>query len=582
MKNKILPSKVSQPAAIKGPSGNLICDKNSLLRVYKNEYINRLSSKPPLSQYKEAQTLKEELFTTRMKISSMIKTDQWKLDNIIKVCKRLKNGKSRDSHGLTYELFKPEIAGPDLMNSLVVLFNKIKDQLIIPEFMQLATITSLYKRSGERSDLSNQRGLFCVSKVRSLLDKLIHADYYDHIDSNLSDSNVGGRKKRNIRDHIFVINSVINDMIRGDADDCDIQAIDIVKCFDEMGYAETHNDLWDVCPQDNKFNLIAKMDEEVNVKVKTPVGQTEEFKLNNVVLQGTVLAPLKCSIQCETMAFDAVTTDEGETLYKYKGSVYIPPLQMVDDILTVSKCGLQAVTMNANLNVKIESKKLRLSHNKCKHMHISKKGSECMTNLKVHQKSMSKVDSVLYLGDKINIRGTVDENVKLRELKAVGILSQINSILKNVTLGIFYIRTALILREAMLINGIFTNAECWNFVSLKNIKVFEDADARFFSSLFESPRSTNRVLYFLETRKIPVRHILAERRLMYLYNILSKDDHVLIKKTYDSMKLKPVKFDWIYMITDDREKYDIQLSDSEIKEMKRDKYKKSVNKAVDK
>ena len=82
-----------------------------------------------------------------------------------------------------------------------------------------------------------------MSKVRSVLDKLIHSDYYDHIDENLSSSNVGGRKNRNIRDHIFVINSVVNDVVNGDADECDIQAIDIKKCFDEMGYEETHNDL---------------------------------------------------------------------------------------------------------------------------------------------------------------------------------------------------------------------------------------------------------------------------------------------------------------------------------------------------
>ena len=108
--------------------------------------------------------------------------------------------------------------------------------------------------------------------------------------------------------------------------------------------------------------------------------------------------------------------------------------------------------------------------------------------------------------------------------------SQINSILKNVTLGIFYIKTALILRESMLINGIFTNAECWNFLSVKNIKTFEDSDIRFFSALFDSPRSTNRVLYYLETAKIPPRHILAKRRLMYLYNILSKTNDTLIER----------------------------------------------------
>ena len=207
--------------------------------------------------------------------------------------------------------------------------------------MQLASITSIQKSNrGSRSDLSNERGLFCVSKVRSILDKLIHSDYYDFIDNNLTDSNVGGRKERNIRDHIFVINSVINDVLNGEATSIDVEAIDVVKCFDEMGYEETHNDLSDVCPKDDKFHLIAKLDEEVNVKINTAAGPSEEFTLKKLILQGTVFAPLKCAVQCETLSSDSWNTDEGEVLYKYKDSVLIPPLQMVGDVMTVSKCGV--------------------------------------------------------------------------------------------------------------------------------------------------------------------------------------------------------------------------------------------------
>ena len=69
---------------------------------------------------------------------------------------------------------------------------------------------------------------------------------------------------------------------------------------------------------------------------------------------------------------------------------------MVDDILTVSKCGTQAISKNATLNSKIESKKLRLSHEKSYQMHISKRKTECDISLKVHDKPMNKVDSVLY------------------------------------------------------------------------------------------------------------------------------------------------------------------------------------------
>jgi hypothetical protein len=131
--------------------------------------------------------------------------------------------------------------------------------------------------------------------------KVIYRDAYPTIDQNLSCSNVGGRKGRNIRDHLFVIYGILNDVKNGTAEAIDIQGYDINKCFDEMDYAETHNDLWDVGVRDDRFAMIAKLDELAKVVVKTPSGITDKFELNKTVLQGTMFAPIKCSIQIDSL-----------------------------------------------------------------------------------------------------------------------------------------------------------------------------------------------------------------------------------------------------------------------------------------
>ena len=77
----------------------------------------------------------------------------------------------------------------------------------------------------------------------------------------MSFSNVGGRKNRNIRDNLFVVYAAINDVINGNGASFDIQGYDVTKCFDEMGYHKTHNDLYDVGVKNDKFALVAKMDE---------------------------------------------------------------------------------------------------------------------------------------------------------------------------------------------------------------------------------------------------------------------------------------------------------------------------------
>ena len=77
--------------------------------------------------------------------------------------------------------------GSDLFSSLLMLCNKVKSELLIPDFVTFTDITSIYKNKGEKSDLDNDRGIFGVSKVRSIIDKLVYNDTYDEIDDSMSE-----------------------------------------------------------------------------------------------------------------------------------------------------------------------------------------------------------------------------------------------------------------------------------------------------------------------------------------------------------------------------------------------------------
>ena len=86
LKKQILPAKNSHPSAKKDAFGNLVTNKKSIISLYKDEYVKRLSLKPPLPQYKDGQILKERLFEKRMELSSLIISDNWTINDINKVC----------------------------------------------------------------------------------------------------------------------------------------------------------------------------------------------------------------------------------------------------------------------------------------------------------------------------------------------------------------------------------------------------------------------------------------------------------------------------------------------------------------
>ena len=132
------------------------------------------------------------------------------------------------------ELFKSGCIGSDLKLGLVLMFNAIKTHHYIPKFMQLSNITSIFKNKGSRLNLDNDRGIFIQTVLKKILEKLVYKDNYESVDSNMTDSNIGSRKARNIRDHLFLIYGIINSVIRGGAAAIDIQIYDIEKCFDSL------------------------------------------------------------------------------------------------------------------------------------------------------------------------------------------------------------------------------------------------------------------------------------------------------------------------------------------------------------
>ena len=85
---------------------------------------------------------------------------------------------------------------------------------------------------------------------------MIYNDEYSTIDSNLTGTNVGARKSRNIRDHLFVVNAILNSVKKGPEEPVDICAYDIEKCFDALWSYECINDLYEAGRRNNKLVLL--------------------------------------------------------------------------------------------------------------------------------------------------------------------------------------------------------------------------------------------------------------------------------------------------------------------------------------
>ena len=476
----------------------------------------------------------------------------------------------------------------------------MKEQNYIPEFMRKAHVTTIYKGKGDKFDLVNERGIFLVTVLRSILMKLIYMDNYQTIDKNMSDSQVGARKSKNVRNHIWIVNGIIRDVLTTKKKTpIDIQIFDYRQCFDSLWLSECLNDIYESGLKDDKLALIYDINSKVNFRVKTPVGLTNSEAIENVICQGDVFGPILCSNQVDTFGKECL--EHKKYTYMYKGEVEIPPLGMVDDLLCVSECGHKTTMLNTFINFKSTSKKLQFGVEKCKKLHVgsyqrdykcqnlyvdkwSEKPQNVDSNCNIEirdifdgEHAIEEKDDEKYLGDVISTNGRNISNIKARVSKGNGIIKKILIMLEGIPVGNKYFEIAIILRDSLLISSVLFNSEAWYNITESELNLLESIDISFLRQLLRAPKATPKEMLYLELGCKPLRDLLRERRLSFFHYLLNEDEKSMVNRFFWAQIRGGFKKDWTTTVVKDLEYIGFEYENLDvIKNMKKEKFMKIV------
>ena len=119
--------------------GQMVTDPEELKKLYATEFKERLRSRPTHPQFLHIQTLKDSIFKLKMEKAKCKTTDDWTIKELEIVLKDINKGKSRDPDGFSREMFHPSVIGDNLKESLLIMFNKLKQHGEIPHFMKKKT-----------------------------------------------------------------------------------------------------------------------------------------------------------------------------------------------------------------------------------------------------------------------------------------------------------------------------------------------------------------------------------------------------------------------------------------------------------
>ena len=228
--------------------------------------------------------------------------------------------------------------GADLKSSILEMLNCIKEEGIIPSIMRESIVTTIPK-PGSKFELKNERGIFKLSILRSILMRLIYNRKYSMIDYNMSDSNIGAPKNKSCRNHIWIINGINHEQNSSKKKSKLVfQSYDFTQMFDSMSLDITISDIYDCGVKDDLLVLLYEANKNIQMSVSTCYGLTEAVVIPALVAQGDLFAPLLAAVQVDSMTRkleeqDRARVKVGEPglLFRYKGIIPIPSLGLKQD-----------------------------------------------------------------------------------------------------------------------------------------------------------------------------------------------------------------------------------------------------------
>ena len=581
--------------------GKLLSEKEGIKQSYALEFKNRFRPRPVRPDLRRIEKQRNHIFNLCLQNASNIEARDINERDLSQALRDLKNNKSRDPHGFINELFKSGMCGDNLKKSLLILFNSLKENKIMPDFMKWSNITAIQKKKCSL-DLKDHRGVSRLSVLRSLYLRILYNMKYEVIDSHISDGQMGGRRRKGCRNNIFIINSIIYDVLKcKNAKPLCLQIFDYREMFDSLSLKQSLIDIYSYGLTDETLGILYEANKEIKIAIKTPFGLTARETVEDSVLQGENWASLLASVQVDTIAKDC--KKEGY-FYLYKGILPVSNQSLVDDTVGLTEANYKAQQLNAFFNLKSAEKSLQFGPKKCKKMFVgkncdidlsgdlfvdfwkvtyseSKSSNEPVLNETYEgQVKMDEVHEWDYLGFRISNKNNNFANIRHVKSKSIGTTRKILMKLQSLNLFNYHFECGILFLKVMLRPSILY--ACETYINLTEIETrqIERIEESYLRQLFGAPRFCPIVQLYLESGIYPARFEIMKRTLAFLQYILKQERQSVIFQVLDLQIKNPVKGDFVSKCNSYLKQLKLKLNFDEIMKMQTKKFKNILRQQV--
>ncbi|KAK3555648.1 hypothetical protein QTP86_025616 [Hemibagrus guttatus] len=373
---------VQQVRVIKDRDGRVLTSEESVQRRWK-EYFEEL-----MNEENEREKRVEGVNSVEQKV------DKIRKDEVRKALKRMKSGKAVGPDDIPVEVWK--CLGEAAVEFLASLFNRVLESERMPEEWRRSALVPIFKNKGDVRSCSNYRGIKLMSHTMKLWERVVEARLRKVVE--ICEQQYGFMPRKSTTDAIFALR-ILMEKYRDGQRELHCVFVDLEKAYDRVPREELWYCMRKSGVAEKYVRVVQDMYERSRTVVRCAVGQTEEFKVEVGLHQGSALSPFLFAIVMDQLS-EEVRQESHWTM------------MFADDIVICSESREQVEENLERWRFALERRGMKVSRSKTEYMCVNER--EGSGTIRLQGEEVKKVQEFKYLGSTVQSNGECGKEVKKR------------------------------------------------------------------------------------------------------------------------------------------------------------------------
>ncbi|KAK3544481.1 hypothetical protein QTP86_013141 [Hemibagrus guttatus] len=306
----------------------------------------------------------------------------------------MKNGKAVGPDDIPVEVWK--CLGDAAVEFLASLFNRDLESERMPEEWRRSVLVPIFKNKGNVQSCSNYRGIKVMSHTMKLWERVVEARLRKVVE--ICEQQYGFMPRKSTTDAIFALR-ILMEKYRDGQRELHCVFVDLEKAYDRVPREELWYCMRKSGVAEKYVRVVQDMYERSRTVVRCAVGQTEEFKVEVGLHQGSALSPFLFAMLMDQLS-EEVRQESPWTM------------MFADDIVICSESREQVEENLERWRFALERRGMKVSRSKTEYMCVNER--EGSGTVRLQGEEVKKVQEFKYLGSTVQSNGECGKEVKKR------------------------------------------------------------------------------------------------------------------------------------------------------------------------